>query len=55
MTGVSVEDPWFEELAHGDVFDTAPATTLTDGAATAHAAIVGERLRLARDTTSAVR
>jgi len=44
-----VEGPWFEDLRHGDVFDSAPALTLTDGAAAAHTAIVGNRLRLALD------
>jgi acyl dehydratase len=44
-----VEGPWFEDLSHGDVFDGAPAVTLTDGLAAAHQAIVGNRLRLAQD------
>jgi acyl dehydratase len=43
------EGPYFDDLSHGDVFDTAPPTTLTDGAAAVHQAIVGERLRLALD------
>lgn len=43
------EGPYFDDLTHGDVFDTAPPATLTDGAASVHAAIVGERLRLALD------
>jgi acyl dehydratase len=44
-----VEGPYFDDLSHGDVFDTAPPTTLTEGAAAAHGTIVGERLRLALD------
>ncbi|MEX2291108.1 MAG: MaoC family dehydratase [Mycobacteriales bacterium] len=43
------EGPYFDDLTHGDVFETAPPATLTDGAAAVHAAIVGERLRLALD------
>lgn len=56
MTGVSeagtelvVEGPYFDDLSHGDAFDTAPPMTLTEGAAATHAAIVGERLRLPLD------
>jgi len=43
------EGPRFDDLAHGDVFDTAPPTALTEGSAAVRAAIVGERLRLALD------
>jgi acyl dehydratase len=43
------EGPWFEQLHPGQVFDRAPAVTLTDGLAAAHQAIVGSRLRLALD------
>ena len=43
------EGPCFDDLTHGDVFDTAPPVTLTDGAAAVHAAVVGERLRLVLD------
>lgn len=43
------EGPCFDDLTRGDVFDTAPPVALTDGAAAVHAAIVGERLRLALD------
>lgn len=53
MTGMStrgrVEGPWFEDLHRGAVFDGSPPMTLTEGAAAAHAAIVGSRLRLALD------
>lgn len=42
--------PYFDDLTVGQVFDTAPAVTLTDGLAAAHQAIVGDRLRLALDT-----
>jgi acyl dehydratase len=43
------EGPWFEQLRQGQVFDRAPAVTLTDGLAAVHQAIVGGRLRLALD------
>jgi len=44
-----VAGPCFEDLRRGDVFDSAPAMTLTDGAAAVHQAVVGSRLRLALD------
>jgi acyl dehydratase len=40
---VSVRGPAFEDLITGQVFDSAPPVTLTDGLAAAHQAIVGER------------
>lgn len=43
------QGPWFEDLRHGQVFDRAPAVTLTDGLAAVHQSIVGARLRLALD------
>lgn len=49
MNELPAEGPYFDDLSLGDVFDTAPPTTLTEGAAAAHGAIVGERLRLALD------
>ncbi|MBV8929099.1 MAG: acyl dehydratase [Mycobacteriaceae bacterium] len=42
--------PYFDELQVGQVFDTAPAMTLTSGVAAAHQAILGDRLRLPLDT-----
>jgi len=42
--------PFFEELSLGEVFDTAPSVTLTDGRAAVHQAIVGDRLRLPLDS-----
>ena len=48
-TVVNVEGPYFEELSIGQVFAGAPALTLTDGLASAHQAIVGDRLRLPLD------
>lgn len=45
----SVIGPFFDDLAVGQVFDTAPSMTLTPGAAAMHQAIVGDRLRLALD------
>jgi acyl dehydratase len=41
--------PYFDDLAIGQVFDWAPAMTLSSGLAAAHQAIVGDRLRLALD------
>jgi acyl dehydratase len=41
--------PYFDDLKVGQVFDTAPSMTLTEGAAAAHQAILGDRLRLALD------
>jgi acyl dehydratase len=41
-----VRGPHFEELSVGQVFDAAPAVTLTSGLAAAHQSIVGDRLRL---------
>lgn len=45
----AVAGPWFEDLAVGQVFDDAPALTITDGHAAVHQALVGDRLRLALD------
>lgn len=41
--------PYFDDLSLGQVFDWAPAMTLSAGLAAAHQAIVGDRLRLALD------
>lgn len=41
--------PYFDELRVGQVFGTAPAMTLTSGAAALHQAILGDRLRLPLD------
>jgi citrate lyase beta subunit/acyl dehydratase len=43
-----VSAPYFEELGAGDEF-RAPAVTITDGHASLHQAIVGDRLRLSLD------
>ncbi|HEV3362885.1 MAG TPA: acyl dehydratase, partial [Acidimicrobiia bacterium] len=48
-TRVSLGGPWFEDLKHGQVFDDAPAVTLTDGLATLHQSLSGDRLRLPLD------
>ena len=45
----TVGGPFFEDLRVGLVADSAPALTLTPGIAAAHAAIVGDRMRLALD------
>jgi acyl dehydratase len=41
--------PYFDDLARGQVFDWAPAMTLSPGLAATHQAILGDRLRLALD------
>ena len=41
--------PHFDDLRVGQVFDTAPAMTLTDGAAAVHQSILGDRMRLPLD------
>lgn len=41
--------PFFDELRVGQVFDTAPAMTLSAGSAALHQAILGDRLRLPLD------
>lgn len=46
---IAVGGPYFDDLAVGQVFDTAPSMTLTSGAAALHQAILGDRLRLALD------
>ncbi len=48
MPGVT-GGPYFDDLAVGRVFDTAPSMTLTAGAAATHQAILGDRLRLPLD------
>lgn len=48
-TPLPVGGPYFDELIVGQVFDTAPAVTLTDGLAATHQAILGDRLRLSLD------
>ncbi|NKY51649.1 MaoC family dehydratase [Nocardia vermiculata] len=46
----AVGGPYFDELSVGQIFDTAPAITLTEGLAAAHQSILGDRLRLPLDT-----
>ncbi|MDT7754144.1 MAG: hypothetical protein QOH27_42 [Mycobacterium sp.] len=41
--------PYFDDLRVGQVFDWAPAMTLTSGAAAVHQSIVGDRMRLPLD------
>jgi acyl dehydratase len=43
------EGPYFDDLGIGDVFDSAPALTLTTGRAAVHQSILGSRLRLSLD------
>lgn len=43
------DGPYFEDLSVGDVFDTAPPMTLTDGHAAVHQSVLGDRLRLPLD------
>ena len=45
--------PYFDDLFVGQVFDWAPAATLSPGLAASHQAIVGDRLRLALDAVLA--
>lgn len=47
--GLREGGPYFDDLSIGQVFDWAPAATLSSGLAAAHQAIVGDRLRLALD------
>lgn len=49
-TAKTVGGPYFEDLSIGQIFDSAPALTLTPGLAATHRAILGNRLRLALDT-----
>lgn len=51
MSGERIEvgSPWFEDLEPGQVFDDAPAVTLTSGHAALHEAAYGDRLRLPLD------
>lgn len=44
-----VGGPYFDELAVGQIFDSAPAVTLTEGLAAVHQSILGDRLRLPLD------
>jgi 2-methylfumaryl-CoA hydratase len=46
---VRVCGPYFEDFERGQVFDDAPALTLSSGHAAAHQALVGDRLRLPLD------
>jgi len=46
---VKVGGPYFEDFDVGQVFDDAPALTLTPGHAALHQALTGDRLRLALD------
>jgi acyl dehydratase len=47
--GVRIGGPHFEDFERGQVFDDAPALTLTSGHAAVHQAVVGDRLRLPLD------
>ena len=46
---IAVAGPYFEDLRVGQVFDDAPAVTLTAGHAVMHEAVFGDRLRLPLD------
>jgi acyl dehydratase len=50
-TTIPVAGPWFEDLHVGQVFDDAPAITLTAGHAMLHQALTGDRLRLPLDAS----
>jgi acyl dehydratase len=47
--GQNQAGPYFDELSHGQVFDSAPSMTLTAGAAAVHQSIIGDRMRLPLD------
>jgi acyl dehydratase len=47
--GIREGGPYFDDLSMGQVFDWAPAMTLSSGLAAAHQSIVGDRMRLAMD------
>ena len=49
-TSAAVGGPYFDDLEVGQVFDSAPSMTLSQGAAGTHQAIIGDRLRLALDS-----
>lgn len=49
MSGAVGRGPYFDELEVGQIFDSAPAVTLTAGAAAVHQAIVGDRLAIVAD------
>jgi acyl dehydratase len=46
---VRIESPYFEDLEVGQIFDDAPAVTLTSGHTVLHEAVFGDRLRLPLD------
>lgn len=46
---IEIRSPYFEELKVGQIFDDAPAVTLTEGHAVLHEAVFGDRLRLPLD------
>ena len=46
---IRVGGPYFEDFKPGQVFDDAPALTLTSGHAALHQALTGDRMRLALD------
>jgi acyl dehydratase len=48
-TPVDTGGPFFDDLEVGQVFETAPAMTLTSGVAAVHQSILGDRLRLPLD------
>lgn len=54
MSGHLPGGPHFDDLAVGQVFDSAPSMTLSTGAAAVHQSILGDRLRLALDAELAV-
>jgi acyl dehydratase len=46
---VVIDGPYFDDLQRGQVFDNAPAVTLSVGQAAVHQSIVGDRIPLALD------
>lgn len=49
LYGQTVGGPYFDDLWVGQVFDSAPSMTLTEGVAAVHQSIIGDRLRLPLD------
>ena len=51
LYGQKAGGPFFDDLAVGQVYDWAPAMTLTAGGAAVHQSILGDRMRLPLDQT----
>ncbi|PHS73434.1 MAG: acyl dehydratase [Cycloclasticus sp.] len=49
MSQIIIEGPFFEDFKRGDIIESAPSITLTEGHAVAHQQLFGDRLRLPLD------